>query len=162
MVPSDAHPGTLPVSPGERELLDAVSRFVLADRGMRRALAQRMAMGETDLRAIRFVMAAGRLGETVTPHGLARHLGISSAATTVVLDRLGEAGHLERVPHPSDRRSKVVVATPHAYEESRHHLAVAHDRMREVAARVEPSSRPAVIDFLDALAEIMRDEVDTP
>lgn len=151
----ESFPGTAPYAPGERELLRAVSDLVAADRSMRRSLSQRMAVGETDLRAVRFVMAAARTGRSVTPHELAEHLEISTASTTAVLDRVCAAGHLERVPHPSDGRSKVLVATEHAYDEVRSHLADTHDRMRAAAGRVPAPARPDVIAFLDDLAQIM-------
>ena len=154
----ESFPGSAPYNPGERELLHAVSDLVRADRSMRRGLSRRMAVGETDLRAIRFVMAATRADRSVAPHDLAEHLGISTAATTTMLDRLSAAGHLERVPHPTDRRSKVVVATEHAYDEVRGELSETHDRMRAVAARVPAAARPAVIAFLEGLTEVMLEE----
>lgn len=117
-----------------------------------------MGLGETDMRAIRFVMAAADQGRGASPHELASHLGISTAATTVLLDRLVSAGHVERVPHPSDRRGKLVVPTPHAYEETRSELRHAHDRMRDAAAAVPAEARPSVVGFLQALTELMREE----
>lgn len=150
-------PGTAPYPDGEREMLRAVRDLVAADRLMRRDMGRRMALGDNDMRAVRYVMAAASLDRTVTPHDLAEHLGISTAATTTLLDRLGAAGHLERVPHPTDRRSKVVVATEHAYAEARAHLAGTHDRMRAAAAKVPASARPDFIAFLEELTEIMLD-----
>lgn len=160
MRPSRFSPGGSPVAGSERELLQAVRDLVAADRLMRRDLGRRMALGDTDLRAIRYVMAATNLGRLTTPHDLADHLGITSAATTTVLDRLSAAGHLERIPHPTDRRSKVVVATEHAYAEVRVHLAETHDRMRAVAARVPAAARPAVVAFLEELTDLMLEDAD--
>ncbi|WP_189824405.1 MarR family winged helix-turn-helix transcriptional regulator [Streptomyces finlayi] len=45
-----------------------------------------------------------------TPSELARHLGTSTAAMTLVIDRLAAGGHVRREPHPTDRRK--VVVTP--------------------------------------------------
>jgi DNA-binding MarR family transcriptional regulator len=150
-------PATRPYDADERELLEAVRELVRADREMRRVVSRRMEMGETDLRAVRFVMAAHR-DRPATPHEVADHLGISTAATTVLLDRLVDAGHVQRSPHPTDRRSKVITPTPHAYEETYAALAAAHDRMRTAAAAVPATARPAVLDFLRALTEAMRGE----
>lgn len=155
---SDAFPGSRPYAEEERALLQAVRDLVQADRDMRRAASRRMGVGETDMRAIRYVMAAADDGYGATPHELASHLGISTAATTVLLDRLVRAGLVERVAHPTDRRGKLVVPTPHSYTETRTQLRDAHDRMRKVAAAVPRESRPAVVDFLSALAELMREE----
>lgn len=151
-------PGSEPYGASERDLLRAVRDLVAADRLMRRDMSRRMAVGETDMRAIRYVMAAEGLGRTVTPHDLAAHLGITTAATTTMLDRLGAAGHLERVPHPTDRRSKVVVATEHSYAEARDHLGSMHDRMREIAAKVPAEARPAVVAFLAEMTALMLED----
>jgi DNA-binding MarR family transcriptional regulator len=157
-VRTDAFPGSRAYGDGERVLLQAVRDLVDADRDMRRATSRRMGLGETDIRAVRFVMAAFGEGSGVSPHELASHLGISTAATTVLLDRLVSAGHVERVPHPTDGRGKLVVPTAHAYAETRSGLRQAHDRMREAAAAVPSAARPAVVGFLRALAELMREE----
>lgn len=160
MCPSGFFPGGSPYVGNEQELLRAVRDLVAADRLMRRDLARRMSLGETDLRAIRFVMAATNHDRLVAPHDLAEHLGITTAATTTMLDRLSAAGHLERLPHPTDRRSKVVVATEHAYDEVRGQLSETHDRMRAAAARVPAAARPALVAFLEELTEIMLADTD--
>lgn len=155
---TDAFPGSRPYGDEERELLQAVRDLIQVDRDMRRAASRRMGVGETDMRALRFVMAAFEREHGATPHELAAHLGISTAATTVLLDRLVKAGHVERVAHPTDRRGKLVVPTPRAYEETRAELRHAHDRMREIAAAVPRDARPALLSFLNALTELMREE----
>lgn len=108
MYPVESIPGIASYTQSERELLRAVRELVRADLGMRQAISRRMTVGETDLRAIRFVMASTRADRLTTPHELAEHLGITTAATTTMLDRLTAAGHVERVPHPTDGRSKMV------------------------------------------------------
>src|SRR3954447_9599035 len=125
-----------PFSPGERELLRAVRDLVRADSDMRRDAGARMRMNANELRAVRFVMEAARSGTAATPRGLATFLRVSTASTTTMLDRLGAAGHLDRVPHPTDRRSKVLVATPQARREAEAKLGGVHERMRAVAAAV--------------------------
>src|SRR3954470_18923323 len=51
-------------------------------------------------------------GGPATPTEGARALKISTAATTLVLNRLESAGHVHREPHPTDRRKVVVVPSP--------------------------------------------------
>jgi DNA-binding MarR family transcriptional regulator len=160
--PDDSYPGTGAFGGDERELLRAVRELVAADREMRQALGARMALGERDLRAVRVVIAASRNARAITPRELATELGISTAATTVLLDRLVAAGHVERAAHPTDKRSKVVVATPHAYTESRRQLAASHDAMRAAAAAVPPTARPAVLAFLEELVDVMRAAAQQP
>lgn len=48
----------------------------------------------------------------LTPTELASALGLTSASVTALVDRLSDAGLVERHPHPEDRRSLLVALTP--------------------------------------------------
>ncbi|MFM9597038.1 MarR family winged helix-turn-helix transcriptional regulator, partial [Streptomyces scabiei] len=69
-------------------------------------------------------------GEWVSPHDIAGHLGISTASTTKLLDRLTASGHVERRPHPHDRRARIVVITAAARAEFFRLFAQRMTRMR--------------------------------
>ncbi|MEU2200394.1 MarR family transcriptional regulator [Isoptericola sp. NPDC019482] len=135
-----------------RSLLEALRAFRRADEAMRRRAGREMKMNLTDLRALQHVIACDGRGEPATPRELAEYLSISTASTTKLLDRLVDSGHLERRPHPSDRRSVVVVASDAAHAEVRERLAPVHARMLEIARAVPARSRPAVRNFLLAMA----------
>jgi len=47
---------------------------------------------------------------------LAEHTGLSSGATTAMIDRLQKAGLVERHPHPKDRRGTVLLLTKQAMQ----------------------------------------------
>ncbi|MFT2633334.1 MarR family winged helix-turn-helix transcriptional regulator, partial [Escherichia coli] len=79
-------------------------------------------------------------------------LGISSAATTALIDRLADAGWVERVPFPGDRRSIVVRATIDEDSPARNLLAVRRSSVAEAASRLDASQRRVVADFLDEVA----------
>ena len=51
------------------------------------------------------------IGDTDSPTGIAQNLDTSTAATTLVLNRLESAGHITRTPHPKDKRKVVLVPT---------------------------------------------------
>ncbi len=70
-----------------------------------------MDMNASDLAALRMLIMREQRGESVSPHQVAKHLRISTASTTKLIDRLSASGHLERRPHPRDRRARVVVLT---------------------------------------------------
>jgi DNA-binding MarR family transcriptional regulator len=162
MVQPAATPDMPDYTPAERDLLHAVRDLVRADETMRRTSGKRMALGPSDMRATRFVMTACTEGVLVTPRDVARHLGLTTAATTTLLDRLVEAGHVERRPHPTDGRSKVVVITDHARREAHGLLHDVHEEMRAAAAAVPVEARGAVVDFLRAMTEAMGHQVGEP
>jgi DNA-binding MarR family transcriptional regulator len=66
--------------------------------------AERHGMHPTDLHALLAVMRADRAGEPLTPGRLGEHLGLSSGATTAVIDRLERAEHVRRARDGRDRR----------------------------------------------------------
>lgn len=134
-------------------MLEALRAFRRADQEMRARISAGMQMNVTDIQALQLVIAGQNHGEAVTPRALARDLHISTASTTKLLDRLTVSGHLERRPHPDDRRSLVVLATEHAHLEVRERLTEMHARMAEIAREVPGHARSAVVQFLLNMAE---------
>jgi DNA-binding MarR family transcriptional regulator len=66
-------------------------------------------LNRTDLRALQALREGG-----LTAGALARSLGVTSGATTRVIDSLVASGHVVRVPDRSDRRRVLVQLTPGA------------------------------------------------
>ena len=59
----------------------------------------------TDMECLRFLFLKG----ISTPSELARHTGLTSGATTAMLDRLEKEDLIERRPNPDDRRGTLIV-----------------------------------------------------
>jgi len=68
------------------------------------AFAERNHMHPTDLHALLAVMRADTAGAPLTPGRLGEHLGLSSGATTAVIDRLERGEHVHRARDDRDRR----------------------------------------------------------
>ncbi|WP_101853382.1 MarR family winged helix-turn-helix transcriptional regulator [Kocuria flava] len=137
--------------PGPVEVLEALRAYRGAEQDLRRRTRESMGMGEKDVLALRYLMEADRAGEPMTPRALAGKLGISSASTTALLDRLARSGHIARRPHPTDRRSLVIVATEASHGEVRATLGSMHERMHAAAARLTPEQAATVIAFLQEM-----------
>lgn len=69
-----------------------------------------MRLSTRDVSALEHLLERPELG----PADIASLLGISTASATVLIDRLETAGHVQRQPHPDDRRRKSLVVTEHA------------------------------------------------
>jgi len=114
-----------------------------------------MDMNATDVAALRLLIIRERQDRSVSPRDIARHLRISTASTTKLLDRLVDSGHVERMPHPSDGRGRVVVLT----EDARHaffRVFGGHLRaMREVALQYDQAELAVIARFLDDLGGAM-------
>ncbi|MFE9743139.1 MarR family transcriptional regulator [Streptomyces sp. NPDC006477] len=73
-------------------------RAVTVEFGLRQAeFAARNAMHHTDVRALICLLDAARAGEPATVGLLGARLGLNSAGTTSVIDRLERLGHVARV-----------------------------------------------------------------
>jgi DNA-binding MarR family transcriptional regulator len=112
-----------------------------------------MKLNDTDMKALRYIIASMNADVAVTAGALSEHLHISTASTTKLLDRLERAGHIARRPHPTDRRAVTVEITEDTHREVRRTMGVQHARRFEVARELEPDERETVIRFLTKMSE---------
>ncbi|MFJ6384219.1 MarR family winged helix-turn-helix transcriptional regulator [Kitasatospora sp. NPDC092039] len=70
----------------------------------------------TDLRALIHLLDAARAGEVVTPGRLGEALGLNSAGTTGLVDRLERLGLIRRERDPEDRRRVRLLVEERAME----------------------------------------------
>lgn len=89
----------------------ATQAYQRATDGFDDAVGRRLGLNATDLRCLDWLteraMSAG---------GLAEATGLSSAATTTLLDRLERKGYVRRERDTVDRRKVLVALTPHGRE----------------------------------------------
>lgn len=139
-------------------LLQALRDYRTAEVATRRSTRDSMGMGETDLLALRYLLRAAVTGQQAGPKDLSRVLGITTASTTSLIDRLVASGHVRREPHPTDRRSLVIVPTVATDSEVRATLGHMHQRMMEVAESMSTEDARAVITFLRRMSAALGDE----
>ena len=99
------------------QILRSVRAFGDAHDRMSGGLKHGMDMNASDLAALRLLIIREEQGRGVSPNEIARHLRISTASTTKLLDRLTTSGHVRRAPHPHDRRARVIELTDAARAE---------------------------------------------
>lgn len=73
----------------------------------RDAMDESKGVNASDMECLRLLFLKG----IATPSELARHTGLTSGATTAMLDRLEKTGLIERRPNPDDRRGTLIVPT---------------------------------------------------
>lgn len=133
-------------------VLNAMRRWSDVERHTRQASQRYMRLGETDMRALRVLIAARNQSIPVTPGMIASHLEISTAATTKLLDRLERGGHVRRRPHLTDRRSLTVEVTDATRAAARESVGRAHAGRFDVIAALSPQDRSVVAAFFEAMA----------
>lgn len=133
-------------------VMDAMFRWREAESRVSAASRGYMKLGETDMKALRLIIVLADQGKQVTASDIAQHLGISSAATTKLLDRLENANHIVRERHASDRRAIAVVVTPETRSAAERTVGREHARRFKLVASLPQEDREAVIRFLDAMS----------
>ena len=153
-------PGNAEADPGAGRLPDAAAAVTLAVRNLQRAtaeaqlaLARRLDLGVNDLAAIDHLIGDEPLG----PVELGNRLGIRSASATVLADRLEKAGHVVRVPHPTDRRRQTLRPTDHARTEVFRALAPILEPLQALAATLTADEAGVIVRFLQDAAGILTD-----
>lgn len=131
-----------------RELLELSDDF-------ERHLGRELTVNPTDLDAMEHLLMSGPLG----PSELSRRLGISTASTTKVVDRLVELGHVRREAHPSDRRSVLVVPTESSRARA---LGVLMPMIQGIDAELDAFShedQATITDYLERVVDVYRDHI---
>lgn len=115
------------------------------------SVAREAALSHSELRALELLVEAPR-----GPVELSHHLGVTSAASSGIVDRLCARGHAERVPHPSDGRRTQVLITDSAREEVLGHLMPMFTRLQALDAEFSPDELEVVERYLRAATEAVR------
>lgn len=133
-------------------VLEAVRDWREAEQRLSFESRTAMQLNETDMKALRYIIASSNADVAVTAGALAEHLHISTASVTKLLDRLERAGHIVRKPHPTDRRAVTVEITPETHRQVRRTMGLQHARRFEVARSLSPAEREIVTRFLTELS----------
>ncbi|QIG41083.1 MarR family transcriptional regulator [Microbacterium sp. 4R-513] len=115
-------------------------------------LRAHLTVNATDLEAMEHLLQSGPLG----PSELARRLGISTASTTTVVDRLVGLGHVTREPHPTDRRGVLVIPTDSSRDRAMSVLAPMIQDVDAVLDRFTPDEQRVITAYLNGVVEVYR------
>lgn len=105
--------------------MHALRDWAVAFEELNRHLATWTGLPGSDANALGQVVWAEQGGHPLCPAELARRIGMTTGATSILVDRLVAAGHVGRHREGSDRRRVTLRPTEHAREETRRFLAAA-------------------------------------
>ena len=108
-------------------------------------------MHRTDLNALAVIMRHTAKGTVVTPGILRRDLHLSSPATTALIDRLDQSGHVVRERLGSDRRQVQLRMTPKAFQDGRAMFMPLSRHMGTAMAEFSPEELELVTRFIEAM-----------
>ncbi len=118
------------------------------------ALAEILGVNVTDMECLALMVYRG----VASPSELASHTGLSSGATTAMLDRLERSHLIERRPNPQDRRGTHVFLT----EGARERLGALFGPLRRAGERLlatySADELELLADFFDRIAIVWTEE----
>jgi DNA-binding MarR family transcriptional regulator len=135
---------------------ERLREIVTLSRDFERHVGQALMVNSTDLAAMEHLMTEGSL----TPSELSRRLDISTAATTLVVDRLVALKHVRRHPHPHDRRKVVVVPEPRSVTQAFAELMPVIGGVAALEATMPEAERAVVEAFLARVVAIYADALE--
>lgn len=115
------------------------------------AVARREGLSLSELHALRHLAQ-----EPLGPVELARRLGVTTAASSGVVDRLVARGHVVRRAHPGDGRRTEVVLTDHGRAEMLRMLAPMFAGLAAMDSGLTPADRAAVDRYLQGAIAAVR------
>jgi len=113
-------------------------------------VAEKMKLHPTDFRSIHLLDKYGEL----TAGRLATQLGLTSGATTAVIDRLVELGYVERVASGTDRRSTIIRLLPDSVKNMRSEYLLVDQQLQDKLEQFSDAELDVIGRFLQALTEI--------
>lgn len=132
-------------------VLEAMHEWSAAERAASKSARDFMKLGQTDMQALRYLIAAQNQCLEVTPGMIAQHVEVTPAAMTKILDRLERAGHVRRVPHRTDRRRMTIQVSEASRLDARESIGRRHARRFHAIAGLSTEDRAAVLRFYHAL-----------
>ncbi|MGW9030461.1 MarR family transcriptional regulator [Streptomyces sp. NPDC055722] len=134
-------------------------RAVAVELGLHSArFANLNGMHPTDVRALIALMDASRAGQDMTAGRLGALLGLNSAGTTAVVDRLERLGHVRRVRDGRDRRRVLVEVDERAVELGQEFFGPLIGQAVELLQGYDERELAAVRGFLDGVRKAAADQ----
>jgi DNA-binding MarR family transcriptional regulator len=120
----------------------------------RNAMSEWAGLNATDMECLRFLF----LKHISTPSELARQTGLTSGATTAMLDRLEKAGLIERQPNPDDRRGTLITPAKSAAEKAASWFESARKAQEELISSYSESELEIIADVFEQFAKLWDQE----
>jgi len=120
----------------------------------RNAMDEWLGLNATDMECLRLLF----LKDIATPSELARHTGLTSGATTAMLDRLEKAGLIERRPNPNDRRGTLIAPTKSGAEKAASWFESARKAQDELISSYSEKELEIISDVFERFTKLWEQE----
>ncbi|RPE77932.1 MULTISPECIES: MarR family winged helix-turn-helix transcriptional regulator [unclassified Frondihabitans] len=114
-------------------------------------LRDHFGIGANDLSAIEYIARLENVGRTPRPRDVTHMLGVTSAATTILLNRLMTRGFVTRQPDPEDGRGQLLGLTPVARAMLQDAAGTSQHALRMKLSTITAREAQRVVSLLDAV-----------
>ena len=116
----------------------------------RNAMSEWAGLNVTDMECLRLLFQKG----IATPSELSRYTGLTSGATTAMLDRLEKAGLIERRPNPNDRRGTLIAPAQSSSEKAASWFESARKAQDELISSYSERELEIIADAFERFAKL--------
>ncbi|TIC80082.1 MarR family transcriptional regulator [Nocardioides sp. GY 10127] len=120
-----------------------------------RTFARRMGMHPTDATAITEIIRAEERGLPLTPARLSERIGLTSGATSILLNRLEDAGHVTRARGHADRRLVTLHAGADVHADGDEFFSPLRERLEQLMRDYSPEQLSLVETFVDQFRRVI-------
>ena len=138
----------------KKRVLIAVRDYGIHLTRLQHAMGGRLGFNVTDMECLRLLFLKG----IATPTELARHTGLTSGATTAMLDRLEKAGLIERRPNPDDRRGTLIAPVKSGAEKVASGFESARKAQEELISSYSEKELEIISDAFERFTKIWEQE----
>ncbi|HUN24144.1 MAG TPA: MarR family transcriptional regulator [Anaerolineales bacterium] len=138
----------------KKRALAAVREYGVQLSLFRNAMSEWAGFNSTDLECLRFLFQK----QVATPSELSKHIGLTTGATTALLDRLEKAELIERHPNPKDRRGTLIVPAQSAQERMANWFASARIAQDELLSSYSEADLALIADVFEKFSRLWEQE----
>ncbi|HMS00562.1 MAG TPA: MarR family transcriptional regulator [Anaerolineales bacterium] len=120
----------------------------------RNAVSEWAGVNVTDMECLRLLFLKG----SASPSEISKHTGLTSGATTAMLDRLEKAGLIERKPNPNDRRGTLVAPAESSAEKAASWFESARTAQDKLISNYSENELEIISDIFERFTKLWDDE----
>jgi DNA-binding MarR family transcriptional regulator len=134
----------------EQEVVLRAREYGISTVLFRNAVGSKLGVNVTDMECLALLFFKG----ISTPSELSRHTGLSSGATTAMLDRLEKAHLITRKPNPNDRRGVIISVEPKSKKTVGPMFATAREAQNKLLASYSEKDLELMADFFSKYTDV--------
>jgi DNA-binding MarR family transcriptional regulator len=132
----------------------SANEYTISQVLFRHAVGGILGVNLTDMECLALIFFKG----LTTPSELARYTGLTSGATTAMLDRLEKAHLIERRRNPQDRRGTLIVLTNERTQEVSAMFAPGREAINRLTSSYSESELETIADYFRRLVIVWEEE----